>query len=195
MTRSFATAVTLTLLAATCVAPAGSLPSVDDFESRREGSLDGQGPWAGAPSSRVLAQSATVAAGTQSAMISTNSILSQNFSDPSGTNVWIDFLTRAVSRPSVDAPALSADASAGFYFATNGHLLARSNAVWVTVTETPLTLGQWYRLTVHLDYPRQRWGLFVAGNGANEITTPLATNLAFNSWATNTYLRSFRVKN
>ena len=174
---------------------ADELPFAESFESLQPGSLQGQNEWSAAPPSGAQVQNSMKFTGSLAGILATNSIVSQSFSDTTATNVWVDFYTRSTPHSYSRTPCLNGDAVAGFYFNSNGFLVARSNATWVTLSDFGPVSNQWYRFTVNLDYQNRRWGIFSAGATHNELLTPVATNLAFSSTATNTYFHRFSVKN
>ena len=194
---SAALVLSMLLAAGVVVRPARSqgLPAVETFESRPEGYLDSQGDWSGAPAVKVQVQTATVHAGSKAGVVGTNSIATLDVPDTAATNVWIDFHVRTQPRPVATTPSLSAGAVAGFYVNGSGAIVARSNATWVTVPDFTVAADTWYRFSVNLDYSQSRWDLYVADDTPNKLATPLVTNLAFTSTATNTYFHSFRIKN
>jgi hypothetical protein len=171
------------------------LPTIETFESRPAGYLDAQGDWSGAPAAKVQVQATTVHAGSKAGVVGTNSIAALDVPDAAATNVWIDFHVRTQPRPVAATPSLSGDAVAGFYIDGNGAIVARSNAIWVTLSGFTVVADTWYRFSVNLDYTAQRWSLHVVDDTPNKLATPLATNLAFTATGTNTYFHSFRIKN
>ena len=174
---------------------AEDVPFVETFEDRSVGYLKGQRNWGVTPREDVQVQRATVYAGNKAGVVGTNSIMTQFFSDPAATNVWVDFYARVSPRTPAEQPALRKDAVAGFYFDASGHIVARSNETWVTLSSVTIPAGAWRRFTINIDYNSETWGIYVAGDTPNELTTPVATNLSFTAGATNTYFRRFSVKN
>ncbi|MCX7591673.1 MAG: hypothetical protein N2255_08605 [Kiritimatiellae bacterium] len=174
---------------------AADIPLVENFEHRPVGHLAQKSGWQTHRDNLVRVQTSKVYAGNRALVLATNSVLRIDFEDPTATNVWIDFSIRVETRAVSGEPALSDGAVAGFYFDTVGNLVVRSNQTWVVCPGFTLPSGQWRRFTVNLDYGSRNWSIYVAGVTPNEISRPLATNLAFNACSTNTYFRSFRAKN
>jgi len=173
----------------------GELPVTESFEGLSAGPLHGQSAWQGVPSGKVHVQSEIVYAGSKAGVAATNAIMARDVSDPAAKNVWIDFYANAQYRAFTRQPSLSGDATTGFYINQSGHIVARSNDTWVTLTSVTIATNVWYRFTVNLDYNSSAWAIHVADSTANALSTPVATNLAFDANATNAVFKSFRVKN
>ena len=171
------------------------LPFVETFESMSAGSLDGKADWSAIPQANAQVQTTTVYAGDKACILGSNTMISRSFPGDGETNVWIDFCARLQPRAFSLQPRLSDDAVAGFYFDQSGHIVARSNDTWVTLTGFTIPSNTWQRFSINLDYNASSWAIFVAGDIPNELATAVATNLAFTSTATNTCFHSFRVKN
>lgn len=173
---------------------AGELPLQESFEDRSSGVLHAQQGWWASPADRVQVQSEETHHGTHAAIVETNSMMRQSFTDNSATNVWVDFYASFDPREGTE-PSLSDDAVAGFYFNSSSNVVARSNETWVVISGAEFAANAWYRFSVNLDYNNRRWAIYYCGSTPNTLATPLATNLAFAAEGTNTYFHSFRVKN
>lgn len=140
-------------------------------------------------------QTAVVFAGQKAGVVGRDSMLRRTFQGAGETNVWIDFYARFQPRAYDLAPIPSDDAVASFYFNSSGKVVAYSNSTWVTLNSFTMPANAWRRFTVNLDYIGSNWAIYAAGNVPNELSTPVATNLAFAAGVTNKVFTQFRVKN
>ena len=187
--------IALLLLMAPDLPLAEELPFVATFEELSEAPLPVQSEWHTAQRDQVVVTRLAAHGGERSLLVPSNAMVRLDFEDSTATNIWIDFYLRLEPRPTPAPPVLSAEAVAGFYIHENGHVMAKSNSSWVACSGFVVSTARWCRFTVNLDYGARRWALYAAGDIPNELSVPLATNLAFNAGATNTHFRSFRVKN
>lgn len=169
-----------------------ALPFVEDFDALANGSLNGQNGWEATPAAQVQVQSAILYGGARAGS-STNATFLRRFDDPKGTNVWIDFYARPSRRTAAAPPTPSQTSAAAFYIDGSGHVVARSNATWVTLSSYSVPENAWTRFTLHVDYPHDRWAIYVAGSTSNALATTLATNLALQATSTGAYVTQFRV--
>jgi hypothetical protein len=191
------------VLAAACVAAAlrlattawaQSLPFAEPFDDRAAGALHNQNQWTAQRQNDAQVQTNTVYGGTQAAAITTNAMAWHDFSDSSGTNVWVDFYARASYPANAAPPVLTGSVAAAFFINQAGVVQATSNGSWVALNCT-VPASVWRRFTVHLDYVSQTWDLYVADETPNRLSTKVAESIPFSSLNTNTYFRRFRVKN
>ncbi len=184
------------LLLACSWAHTQSVPFKEPFDEATVGPLHDQNSWIATPQRDANVQTGTVYGGTQGALMTTNALVSHEFSSPNATNVWIDYYAR-VPYPGDDAdPVLTNSVAAAFFITSLGSVKAISNSTWVTISaDGAIPENTWRRFTVHVDYDNRVWGLYVAGSTPNALSTTLATNLAFSASSTNTYLHRFRIKN
>ncbi len=116
------------------------------------------------------------------------------------TNVWVDFMWRVepgdepVSVGEAPFSLLSAspnEIQLGLYLNTNGHLMVRHRYYnlsfsallegWTELNHSPLTSGEWVRITINLDYLSDCFGdkyFYICVNGSDPITNVLA----YDSW-------------
>jgi hypothetical protein len=106
------------------------------------------------------------------------------------TNVLLDSMMQPSLRTVAGHPAVSPDAHASFYFNSNGvltvHHAVYSNSFttvsnhWTELNHTPISDGQWVRMTVKVDYLsddlRDDKYFTVALDGQPELTHALAYN-------------------
>jgi hypothetical protein len=176
------------------VAAAEDVPFIENFDDRTAGVLHNQHGWQSRMQNDVQVQTAEVFAGTQAGAMETNAIVWNTFDDSTATNVWVDFYARLWHPADDAAPTLTGSVAAAFYLDSDGAIRACSNSAWVALDYAVAT-GRWYRFSVNLDYNAKRWELHVAQDTPNALAEPVATNLAFRTGSTNTYLHAFRVKN
>jgi hypothetical protein len=186
--------VTLGLALMAGAAAAENLPFIENFDDRTEGVLHNQHGWRSRMQNDAQVQTAEVFAGTKAGTIETNAIVWNTFDDTTATNVWIDFYARLWHAADDDPPTLTGSVAAAFYLDSDGAIRASSNSAWPELDYT-IETGRWYRISVNLDYNAKRWELHVAEDTPNALAEPVATNLAFRTGSTNTYLHAFRVKN
>ena len=173
---------------------AQELPYKEPFDSLSTGVLHGQAGWQAERQNDAQVQTATVYAGGQAAVVATNTLVTHDFTNAAGTNVWVDFYARVPHPGNADPPALTGSVAAAFFVTDTGDIKATSNGSWVSLGYT-VPADTWYRFTVNLDYENSKWALFVADSVPNKLSTIVATNLPFSSASTNEYLHRFRVKN
>lgn len=173
---------------------AGDLPFIETFDDTPDVLLHNYREWQAHQQSDVQAQQAVKYAGTQSAVVATNALLWQNFSDATATNIWLDFYGYQEYPDDNTPPDLQGSVAASFFVGMNGTVYATSNATWVPLSYT-VPEGAWRRFTVNLDYSASTWSLYVADEVPNRIATPVAVDLPFYTSSTNTYFRAFKVKN
>ncbi len=174
---------------------AGDVPFSETFDAMNVGSLHGQNNWQADRQSDARVQASTVYAGAQSGLMGTNTLVWQSFTNSAATNVWVDYYS-LISYPSdATPPALTGSVAAAFFVTDTGSIKALSNTTWMTFGSYTVPNGSWQRFSVNLDYQASKWGLYVAGDTPNELSTMIATNLAFSSSSTNTYFKVFKVKN
>lgn len=186
-------AATLLVLAG-LPACAGDVPFAETFDGHTTGLLHNQNSWHVQNENNAQVQPTTVYAGGKAVVVSTNTLVWQNFTNSNATNVWIDYYAQ-VPHPTNDTPpAIQGEYAAAFYTASDGRIHAVSNNTWVTLSHT-LATDTWYRFTLHLNYESSRWALYVSDSTPHSMATAVATNLAFSATSTNTYFHRFRVKN
>ena len=173
---------------------AADLPFVEDFASRSEGVLHGQNQWQADRQNDAQVQTSIAYDGSKATVVSTNATVWRDFGDADATNVWIDFYARVPHPTNSTPPVVSSNAVAAFYVAADGGIRAISNDTWVT-TGTTIPSNTWYRFTVNLDYGASNWSLYAVDDTPSKLATPVATNLKFQTTATNTYFHRFRIKN
>ncbi len=193
-----APAVALGLLACAVWLPAivraADVPHAESFDDANAGALHGQDGWQAQDPNNAQVQSATVYAGDQAVVVSTNTVVWQNFTNETASNVWVDFYAKVPHPTNDTAPDIQGRYAAAFYPDSSGKIHAISNSTWVTLNYT-LTAGEWYRFTINMNYDTERWALHVSDATPNAMATPVATNLQFSTTSTNAYFHRFRIKN
>jgi hypothetical protein len=174
---------------------AGDVPFSETFDAMNVGSLHGQNDWKADRQSDARVQASTVYAGAQAGLMGTNTLVWQSFTNSAATNVWVDYYSRISYPADATPPTLTGSVAAAFFVTDTGSIKALSNTTWVTFGSYTVPNGSWQRFSVNLDYQSSKWGLYVAGDIPNELSTMIATNLAFSSSSTNTYFKVFKVKN
>jgi hypothetical protein len=185
----------LLLCAFSSPAAADDVPFKEPFDELSSGVLHNQNQWQAQQVNNAQVQTATVFAGSKATAVTTNTLVWHNFTNATATNVWIDFYARVPYPANADPPSLTGSVAAAFFVTPEGKVKAVSNDTWVTFDNWTVPSNTWQRFTLHLDYGASNWALYAAGTVPNSLSTALATNLAFSSSSTNTYLRRFRVKN
>jgi hypothetical protein len=170
-----------------------SLQFMESFDDKSTGGLNMINDWLSSPVDEVEVQSDTSYRGGKAMRINEATVW-HGFDDSTATNVWVDFYAMPVQRSS--APDMPSSATAGFYVNTSGRIVAYSNTTWVTLPDTvTITADKWYRFTLNLDYDARKWGIYVADDITNALSTTLATDLQMNSGSSVTKFESFRIKN
>ena len=174
-------------------ASAAGLPFVENFETRNEAPLHGQGGWKSVATANAVVQTTTVYGGGKAGDLG-NVVLWQEFSGvPTATNVWADWYARPPRRTEAGDPVPGENSVVAFFVNSNGYLRVMSNTTWVTLSSYTVPEDTWVRLTAHLDYTNSTWALYVSDDIRNKLATPLATNLAFRAGGTNTVIGELRV--
>jgi hypothetical protein len=170
-----------------------SLLFVENFDNKSLGGLNMINDWLTSPIDEVEVQSDVSYRGGKALRLN-EATAWHGFEDASATNVWVDFYAMPVQRAS--DPTMPDAATAGFYVNTSGRIVAYSNTTWVTLSDAvTISADTWYRFTLNLDYDARKWGIYVASDAANALSTTLVTNLTMNNAASSTNFTSFRMKN
>jgi len=170
-----------------------SLRFMESFDDKSQGGLNMINDWLTSPIDEVEVQSDKSYRGGKAMRINEATVW-HGFKDETATNVWVDFYAMPVQRSS--APEMPSSATAGFYINTSGRIVAYSNTTWVTLADTvTITADKWYRFTLNLNYSDSKWGIYVADDVTNALSTTLATDLLMNSGSSVTNFESFRIKN
>jgi len=170
-----------------------SLLFTENFDNKSLGGLNMINDWLTSPVDEVEVQSDVSFRGGKALRLNEATVW-HGFDDTTATNVWVDFYAMPVQRAS--DPTMPSAATAGFYVNTSGRIVAYSNTTWVTLSDAvTISDDTWYRFTLNMDYNARKWGIYVADNTANALSTTLATNLVLKSGTTNSSLTSFRMKN
>jgi len=173
---------------------AEDVPFIETFDDRTTGVLHNQHGWQARKQNDAQVQTDVTYAGAKAGTVETNSLVWNTFTNASATNVWVDFYARLEYPSDNDPPTLTGSVAAAFYLDTAGKIRAVSNDSWMVLDYT-VESNTWYRFSVNLDYDESRWELHVADSTPNELSTKVATNLAFSASSTNEYFHAFRVKN
>jgi hypothetical protein len=186
--------IAIALIAVAAIALAQDVPFTEGFDSRNEGSLHDQGNWTARRQNNAQVQTSVVFAGTKAGTVAANTLVGHVFTNSSATDVWIDFYARVPHADDNDDPALTGSSAAAFFVGTDGKVRAISNSTWVVLNHV-VPADTWQRFSVHLDYGTELWDLYVAGSTPGELSTKVATDLAFSASNTNTYFKGFKIRN
>ncbi|MDA0989175.1 MAG: hypothetical protein O3A51_00295 [Verrucomicrobia bacterium] len=140
------------------VAMAGDVPFMEPFDDNPDARLHNYRTWQARRQQDAQTQQSVVFAGTKAAVIATNALLSQPFSDVTATNVWVDFYGWQHYPTSNVPPELQGSIAASFFVGADGMIRATSNSTWVTLNYT-VPSNSWRRFTVNLDYVSSIWSL------------------------------------
>jgi hypothetical protein len=172
---------------------------LENFDALPLGELAQENGWVTDPSAGVVVQGADSFRGGQAVSV-VGADIAATVTDSTATNVWVDFYTMPILGGSNAVPtnagaALFFDGGA-LFFDTDGYFVVLSNATWVTMDHiSPVSTGLWYRISINIDYDSRTWGLYVADDTPNKLSTVVATNLAFQSGHTNTSFSRFEAMN
>ena len=140
----------------------------DNFESYSDGQpLDGVNSWKWDGTVRAATYSYDEAGkgypipGAHTKVMDINGIAGSHYSDSGESmEVFTDMIVKPgqFRTTAQGNPALSADATMGFYINESGHPVighqgyGTTNTVWSEITDVTLSASQWHRVTVQLDY-------------------------------------------
>jgi len=165
-----------------------SLDYRETFESFNEGLLNGQNGWLVSADKQALIQSGTPFSGLKGVQLTalTKGVVAEKYFDGAAvSNVWIDF--QLLPGATVENPVpsvLGTVAATAIYFTGDGHLKAfdGTSKQWV---EDGFASGgdvlEWRRLTFYLDYPNQRWLVYVNGSLVNPAPGGVPTWFGFSN--------------
>ncbi len=146
------------------------LPFVEGYEAPMviSGNLVCQNGWLASGSNAVMVQSNCVFEGIQALALGSTGMATHVFASDGAPVVWIDFQARLARRLTQAEPIISSNSASAFFINSSGLLVlsgkASSTQRWdVLSSHVPVTTGQWIRLTACLNYPAQRWSLWLNG--------------------------------
>jgi len=165
-------------------APA-SLPFSETFDSRivggptanRLGSLDYQNGWRSTPPDGAIVQNNVAHGGSNSVRLSTGSMRRAFTGDT--YNVWTETYAKVV--PATQPTNIPPDATAIFWFNSDGHVTAYDALNPRTQDDTSFPLDGWLRIVTHSDYLSKEWSLWV--NGTNVLAGFSFFSTSLNSFA------------
>ncbi len=152
----------------------------DDFDSvyTNNQPVGGVNNW-GADSSNIQVKAGLGYSATRGVEMPLDCTLSNLFSGSSNTNVWSDFFVRPAlyvpASTNMPNPTLDTNASAMFYFNSNGYLVvadlpAPGTTNWVQLTDSisgapvsPIAESAWTRVSVYHRYAQSNFSVFVNG--------------------------------
>ena len=166
---------------------------LENFDALPLGPLEQTNGWVTAPSASVVVQGDAAWRGGQ-AVTAVGADVEISFTNSTATNVWVDFYAMPELGTRRAPPT---DMTGELFVDTNGYFVVSSNATWVTMDHiSPISTGRWYRISINVNYESRTWGLYVADDTPNRLSTPVATDLPFQpSASTNASLTLFRAEN
>lgn len=146
------------------------LPFVEGYEAPVviPGNLAGQHGWLASGSNAVIIQSNGVFEGSQALTLGSTGSATHVFASDGAPVVWIDCQAKLVRRLTQANPVIGSNSAAAFFVNSAGQLVvsrdASSTQRWEVLScHAPVVTGQWARLTACLDYPAQKWSLWLNG--------------------------------
>ena len=130
------------------------VPFYENFESDtvRLGDINGYHKWTA--SARATVQDQVFQEGSRALYMEQGDV-QQTFEAASNDVVWAEFYLQPQLSP--EAPASSNASTWGVYFDDAGQLVVFDGG-WTTLTNhTPITTGEWVRVSIKMDYPSQKW--------------------------------------
>ena len=157
-----------------------ALPFIENFDELAPGDLNGTNDWHAARADAAHVQSGATYSGDHAARVNKTTVW-HGFDETSATNVWIDWYAKPVPRgiPPKPISELHWNTTASFYLNPYGHIVARSNTTWVTLSDVTLPIGEWLRFSMNLDYENNTWSLYVADNTRNALAETVVEGLPF----------------
>ena len=147
------------------------LPFIENFETNtvQVGDINGQNKWIASSAGAAMVQTGAVYQGGQALRIDTGTngaatVRHDFVPDGEQDIVWVDFYAQVKSAA---APTNLADTSAAFYFGGNGELVVYDGLVpeWQALTNQAAK-GSWARISLKMDYSRQKWSVCLNGQDA-----------------------------
>lgn len=174
-------------------ASGSALPFVETFEALTDGVLNGQNAWTTTPATVVAEVQTNTVYAASKAMSMSNAVVEHPFSTPAASNAWVDFYVQAPLRGKPEQPTPDSNTSAAFYFSSLGRVVVLDGASWRTLSGYTVSSTAWVRITLNLNYDTRKWAIYASAPATNALAVTLATNLAFQTTATNTAVGRFRV--